>query len=212
VAAESISAGTVRSASISSSILGNYEWVHKTLQAEVDCVDSGSSPTEACEAASGRGVAAQGSREVDGSPQTTPVGKLGSHGEPTESSEPRVTPASPCMSPISVGNSSSGPVGEEQLANEAQKMQEGDFVVQVLHSGVRDSLLVPSIPGKPVLVSGILSGPVEVLCFGAITTSTEVCSMQTVEDGILALPQQYSSSGLELVPIVEESPFPWLGV
>jgi hypothetical protein len=61
-------------------------------------------------------------------------------------------------------------------------------MAEVLHSGVRDSLLVPLLPGKPILVSGILSGPVEVLCFGAITSSVELCSVQTVGDGILDLP------------------------
>jgi hypothetical protein len=67
---------------------------------------------------------------------------------------------------------------------------------------------VPSLPGNPILVSGILSSPVEVLCFGAITTSRELCPVQTVGDGILAHPQQYSSSGLELVPFVEGEPIP----
>jgi hypothetical protein len=62
-------------------------------------------------------------------------------------------------------------------------------VAEVLHSGVRDSLLVPSLLGKLILVSGILSSPIEVLCSGANKTFGELCSVQTVGDGILALPQ-----------------------
>jgi hypothetical protein len=116
VAGESISAGTVRSAS--SSILGNYEWVHKALQAEVGCVDPGSSPKVVCEGATGMGVAAQGLREVDGSPQTAPVVMLGSHGEP---SEPGATLASPRMSPVFNGNFPSGPAGAEQSQTSLKK-------------------------------------------------------------------------------------------
>jgi hypothetical protein len=50
-------------------------------------------------------------------------------------------------------------------------------VAKVLHSGVRDSLLVPSLLGKPILMSGILSSPIEVLCSGANKTSGELCSV-----------------------------------
>jgi hypothetical protein len=42
VARESISAGMVRSATLS--IMGNYEWVRKALQVDVGCADPGFSP------------------------------------------------------------------------------------------------------------------------------------------------------------------------
>jgi hypothetical protein len=117
---ESFSAGTVRSAS--PSILSNYKWVHKALQVEVGCADPGSAPKVACEAATGMGVTAKGSCEVDESHQTAPVVLLGRHGEPTE---PGATLASPCMPLVIFDDFSSGPTRAEQFANESQKMQEG---------------------------------------------------------------------------------------
>jgi hypothetical protein len=247
----------VGESSVSSSILGNYEWVRKACQAEAGCGVLGSSPKVACEVATEMGVAVQGSREVDGSPQTAPIVKLGNLGElsepgatpaspnmfhvfsgdvssgpagaeqgsrevdespqtapivkpenPGEHSEPGTTPASPNMFPVFPGDVLSGPAGAEKFADDSQTVMEGGFVAEILHSGVRDSLLAPSFPGKPVRVSGILHGPVEMLCSGAITTSAEFCAEQTVGEGILALPQQCSSSGLELVPFVEGEPTP----
>ena len=66
-------------------------------------------------------------------------------------------------------------------------------MVEVIHSGVKDKVLVPLGSGTPILVNGALSGLVE---------------GQSVGDGILANPQQPSSVGMELVPYGEDEPIP----
>ena len=101
---------------------------------------------------------------------------------------PGATPAIQLKPHVIIGGSSSRTTGAEKFANEIQEVQGGGFLVEGLHSGVKDNVLVPSIPGKPVLVSGVLRGLVEVLSSGAITTSKELSSMRAVGDGILALP------------------------
>ena len=151
------------------------------------------------------GAASQGSREVDGSPQTSPEVSLGSLGNPGMLG---AAPVSQLLPPVIIGGFSSGTIGAEQFTNEFQKGQGGGFLVEGLHSGVKDNLLVPSLLGKPIQVNGALRGPVEMLSSRAITISEKLSSMQTVGEGIIALPQQSFSSGLEVVPFVEEEPTP----
>ena len=228
VAGKLISTGAIRLAPLS--ILGNYEWVHKALQAEVGSADSGSTPKMDGELETGVGAAAQGSREVDGRTQTLPVVLLGSIGDPDGpgaataiqllviignaagqgscevDGSPQTSPevslgslgdpgmlgavlAIQLLPLVIIGGSSSGTIGVEQFANELQKGQGGGFLVEELHSGVKDNFLVPLLLGKSVQVSGALRVPVEMLSSGAITIFEKLSSVQTVGEGIIALPQ-----------------------
>ena len=185
---------------------------------------TGLSPTTTRELEIGMGVAAQDSRDLVGSIQTTPVVMVGNHGD---SGMPRATPASQFKFSDSIGDISNGLAGAEQTENlvlevqgstqttpaelfgvhgdsgkigaasasqfkppdpinlngltgaeltenELLMVQGGGLMVEVIHSGVKDKMLVPLGSSTPIPVNGALSGPVE---------------GQSVGDGILANPQ-----------------------
>jgi hypothetical protein len=130
------------------------------------------------------------SLKVQGSTQSAPAELRGNHGDPGRSG---AASASQFKSPDSIGDFSSGLIGAELTENELLKVQGGGIMVEVIHSGVKEKVLVPSVPGTPFLMNGALSGPAE---------------GRNIGDGILATPQQSSSAGMELVPFVEEEPIP----
>ena len=122
--------------------------------------------------------------EVQGSTQTAPAELLGSI---SESVETGAVPASQFKSPGPIFDFSNGLIGAEVTDSEFLKVQGGDFMVEVIHSGVKDKVLAPLVSSTPILVNGALNGPVE---------------------GQIAIPQQSYSAGMELVPFGEEEPIP----
>jgi hypothetical protein len=128
--------------------------------------------------------------EVQGLTQKALAELVENHGD---SSEIRAAPASQFKSPGPIDDVSNGLTGAKLTEDEILKMQGGGFMVEVIHSGVKEQRLVPSVSGTSLLENGALRGPVEGRGIG---------------DGILAIPQQAFSAGLEMVPFVEEEPIP----